>query len=52
MRPDRPEDKKPAAEAQVEEEAESSDDEATIRGIRPDRPKQETDATEKVEHEG
>jgi hypothetical protein len=52
MRPDRPEDKKPAAEAQVEEETESSDDDATIRGIRPDRPKQETDATEKVEREG
>ncbi len=52
MRPDRPKDKKPAAEAQVEEEAESSDDDAAIRGIRPDRPKQETDATEKVEREG
>lgn len=52
MRPDRPEDKKPAAEAQVEEEAESSDDDAAIRGIRPDRPKRETDAKQNVEREG
>jgi hypothetical protein len=54
IRPDRPEDKKPAAEAQVEKEEEASQpqDDQVVRGIRPNRPKPKERAGEKAESEG
>jgi len=51
-RPDRPEDEKPAAEAQVEEKEQASDDDQVVRGIRPDRPKPKEQAAEDVKSEG
>ncbi len=50
-RPDRPEDEKPAAEAQVEEKEKPSDDDRVVRGIRPDRPKPKEQAAKDVKSE-
>jgi hypothetical protein len=52
MRPDQPEDEKPAAEAQVEEKEQASDEDQVVRGIRPDRPKPKEQAAEDVKSEG
>jgi len=48
MRPDRPEDKRPAAEAQVEKETEARPEEPTVRGIRADRPGAKPPASQKA----